>query len=223
MPLPQRIRMEVAQGWLEGDLVEVPRARGLVLFVEGGPGVHRSSRNLRVGDWLHDAGFSTLIPDLLTRDEGRKDLMNGDVRFDVDLLAARTLSAIEWIGQRPRLRTLPLGVFSAGTGTPAALCAAADHPDKIGAIVSRGGRPDLARKILSRVITPTLLIVGGDDHPVIELNQEALNTMAGERLLALVPGASHLFEQPGALDEVGRMAVEWYEGQLAFAERYQAR
>ena len=199
-----------------GTLVMPDQSRGLVLFAHGSGSSRFSPRNRFVADSLHRAGFGTLLLDLLTPDEERIDAATGRLRLDIDLLAHRVIAATDWLAADKIVPSAHLGYFGASTGAAAALIAAAQRPAEVGAVVSRGGRPDLAGAALARVRTPTLLIVGGDDTGVIELNQEAWRALGAERKeIQLVPGATHLFEEPGALEEVARLATEWFERTLA--------
>jgi putative phosphoribosyl transferase len=194
---------------VEGDLI-VPRdAAGLVLFAHGSGSSRFSRRNRAVADALVDAGFATLLLDLLTRKEEAIDQHTGQYRFDIDRLAERVIAAIDWAGDQPTLAALPIACFGASTGAAAALIAAAARPTRVRAVISRGGRPDLAGDALARVEAPTLLIVGGHDEPVIELNEEARRRLRVQSQTTIVPGATHLFEEPGALAKVARLAIEW--------------
>jgi predicted phosphoribosyltransferase/dienelactone hydrolase len=205
------IEIPVASGLsLAGDLAVPPQARGLVAFAHGSGSSRLSPRNRSVAQTLNDAGFATLLLDLLTPSE---ELDRGNV-FDIDLLAARLGAASSWLVERDDLRGLPLAYFGASTGAAAALTAAAEWPATIGAVISRGGRPDLARN-LSSVRAPTLLIVGGADLRVLELNREAQRNLRCVNELAVVPGATHLFEEPGALERVAHLAIGWLDRMLA--------
>ncbi len=195
---------------LEGDLQVPPEARGVVLFAHGSGSSRHSPRNRYVAGVLNQAGLATLLVDLLTWDEEQEDLRTHRLRFDIELLAGRLVAAIDWLAQTPETRGLAVGLFGASTGGGAALVAAAERPDAVRAVVSRGGRPDLAGPALSRVRVPTLLIVGGDDTPVIGMNREAMRQFQVETRLEIVPGASHLFEEPGTLEEVARLAAGWF-------------
>ncbi|MBX6365403.1 MAG: dienelactone hydrolase family protein [Gemmatimonadetes bacterium] len=208
------VTIEAAGVALAGDLVVPPNARGVVLFAHGSGSSRHSPRNRHVAAELHDGGLGTLLLDLLTEDEEAVDIHTAHLRFDIPLLAERLTGAIDWLAQEPTTRDLPLGLFGASTGAAAALTAAAARPERVGAVVSRGGRPDLAGDALPRVRAPTLLIVGGLDYPVIALNQEALARLRCEKELVIVPGATHLFEEPGTLDEVARLAREWFQRRL---------
>jgi putative phosphoribosyl transferase len=199
---------------LEGTLDIPDHARGLVLFAHGSGSSRHSPRNRRVAATLQRAGVATLLFDLLTKDEERADELTGHLRFDIDLLASRLRAATEWARQHDRTAGLRVGYFGSSTGAAAALVAAADEGGHVGAVVSRGGRPDLAGDALSRVRAPTLLIVGGDDDAVIPLNEQALARLRGEKRLEIVPRASHLFEEPGTLDQVADLAARWFAGYL---------
>jgi putative phosphoribosyl transferase len=200
---------------LEGNLLLPDGARGLVMFAHGSGSSRFSSRNRYVAEVLRAGGVGTLLIDLLTRDEETADLRTAHLRFDIGLLADRLVGASAWLAKQSETRSLKLGLFGASTGGGAALVAAARVPERIAAVVSRGGRPDLAGPALPAVQAPTLLIVGGDDGPVIEMNREAYEQLVCERQMVIVPGASHLFEEPGTLEEVARLAAEWFTRFLA--------
>ncbi len=195
---------------LDGNLGVSADARGVVLFAHGSGSGRHSPRNRYVAQVLRKAGLATLLIDLLTAEEEEVDLRTRHLRFDIGLLAERLVGATEWLERNPDTQNLRVGYFGASTGAAAALVAAAEHPEPIGAIVSRGGRPDLAGPALPRVTAPTLLIVGGNDFPVIGMNQEAMEQLRTEKRLEIVPGATHLFEEPGALEEVARLAADWF-------------
>jgi Dienelactone hydrolase and related enzymes len=199
---------------LEGNLVIPPRATGVVLFAHGSGSSRFSSRNRYVAEQLRTGGVGTLLIDLLTRQEEQIDMRTAHLRFDIGLLADRLVGTIEWLEREPQTHNLKVGLFGASTGGGAALAAAARRPDRVAAVVSRGGRPDLAGPALPLVQAPTLLIVGGDDTPVIGMNQEAYDQMKSVRRLEIVPGASHLFEEPGTLEAVARLAREWFQRYL---------
>jgi putative phosphoribosyl transferase len=199
---------------LEGVLEVPDGARGVVAFAHGSGSGRHSPRNREVARALADAGLATLLLDLLTPAEEHEDLRTRRLRFDVGLLAERVSGAIDWLGEQPRIAPLGVGCFGASTGAAAALIAAADRPDRVRAVVSRGGRPDLAGSALPRVAAPTLLIVGGNDPAVIDLNREALERLGAPRELEIVPGAGHLFEEPGKLAEVARLARGWFLAHL---------
>ncbi len=197
-----------------GDLRVPAGARGLVLFAHGSGSSRFSTRNRQVAEFLGERGFATLLLDLLTPKEEAVDVQTAQYRFDIARLGPRVSAAADWAVRRPDLESLPIGCFGASTGAAAALIAAADRPGDIRAVVSRGGRPDLAGEALKRVNAPTLLIVGGEDQPVIELNREAMRHMHGVVKLEIVPGATHLFEEPGALEQVAALAAEWFDRHL---------
>lgn len=199
---------------LYATLALPPRAAGLVVFVHGTGSGRFSPRNQLVAERLEEAGLATLLLDLLTEAEEELDARTGHLRFDIDLLAGRVGAAVGWAAAQPALRALPVGLFGASTGAAAALIAAADHPARVRAVVSRGGRPDLAGDALRRVRAPTLLLVGGRDLTVLELNRTAARELRSEAKLLVVPGATHLFEEPGALDEVARAARGWFRAHL---------
>jgi dienelactone hydrolase len=208
------VRVTAGAVTLEGNLSLPEGARGVVLFAHGSGSGRHSSRNRYVARLLNQAGLATLLIDLLTADEEAVDLQTAHLRFDIGLLAQRLVGATGWLTQQPDTRHLRIGYFGASTGAAAALVAAAERPDVVGAVVSRGGRPDLAGPALPLVRAPTLLIVGGSDVPVIGLNRAAFEQLRCEKQLVIVPGATHLFEEPGALDEVARLAREWFERHL---------
>jgi dienelactone hydrolase len=195
---------------LAGDLVVPPAARGIVVFAHGSGSGRFSPRNRAVAGVLVRAGLATLLMDLLTPEEEAVDLRTRQLRFDIGLLARRVIASIGWLAADASARGLPVGCFGASTGAAAALNAAAERPERVGAVVSRGGRPDLAGEALLRVQAPTLLIVGGNDHDVLRLNVEALAALGGEARLEVVPGATHLFEEPGALERVTVLARDWF-------------
>ena len=208
------VLIDAAGAELAGDLGLVEGARAVVLFAHGSGSSRLSTRNRRVAAALRRAGLATLLIDLLTEDEEQVDTVTAEYRFDIDLLAERLVAVAGWLQRDPATRHLPICLFGASTGAAAALVAAARRPDAICAVVSRGGRPDLARPMLHRVRAPVLLIVGGADFPVMGLNREAMGDLSCERQLAVVAGATHLFEEPGALDEVARYAAGWFNGHL---------
>ena len=203
------VRLQADGVTLDGDLTLPAGARGVVLFAHGSGSSRHSPRNRYVAGVLRDARLGTLLIDLLTRDEERAEAQTGHLRFDIPLLARRLGAAIEWLAWDEETRGLPVGLFGASTGGGAALVAAAEHPDSVHAVVSRGGRPDLAGEALGRVRAPTLLIVGERDHPVIAMNRDALARLGAEKRLDIVPGASHLFEEKGTLEQVARLAAGW--------------
>jgi len=201
---------------LEGDLRIPAGAKGIVVFVHGSGSSRHSPRNRHVAKSLEEGGrLGTLLFDLLTPQEEVVDNVSGELRFNVNLLAQRVLDATEWLMTFPQAQHLQLGYFGASTGGAGALIAAASSRHPISAVVSRGGRPDLAGEILPKVTTPTLLIVGGDDEVVIKLNQRAYDKLNCEKDMRIIPGATHLFEEPGALEKVSHLAREWFERHLS--------
>jgi putative phosphoribosyl transferase len=202
---------------LEGDLTIPDGARGLVLFAHGSGSSRHSSRNRFVAEELQHGDLGTLLLDLLTPDEERVDMQTRHLRFDIGLLADRLIGAIRWLDLQDDTRGLPLGLFGASTGGGAALVVAARRPDRVEAVVSRGGRPDLADDELPNVRAPTLLIVGGNDPVVIELNKLAMRRMVAPVELVIIPRATHLFEEPGALEEVARLSRNWFVQYLVAA------
>lgn len=211
----QPVRIPTDDAVLDGDLALAAAARGVVVFAHGSGSSRFSPRNRHVAARLQAGGLATLLMDLLTPEEERVDAVTRELRFDIPLLARRLVGAIDWLTQQPETAPLPVGTFGASTGAAAALIAAAERPDVVRAVVSRGGRPDLAGDALDRVRAPTLLIVGELDPAVIELNQQALERLPGQKALEIVPGATHLFEEPGTLAQVARLAGEWFEAHLA--------
>ena len=195
---------------LAGNLSIPTDARGIVVFAHGSGSSRNSPRNRFVADTLRAAGLATLLMDLLTEAEEAEDVRTLALRFDIGLLARRLASATDWLAQQPDVSALPVGYFGASTGAGAALVAAAERPDAVAAVVSRGGRPDLAGQSLGSVRAPTLLIVGGADEPVIEMNRDALRQMSALTHLEIIPGATHLFEEPGALEQVATLARAWF-------------
>jgi pimeloyl-ACP methyl ester carboxylesterase len=212
--LTDLVRVPSGASILEGDLVVPPGAAGLVLFAHGSGSGRHSERNRHVAQELQAARLATLLFDLLTVDEEALDAETAHLRFDIELLADRLLDATAWARAEARLADLPLGYCGASTGGAAALVAAARRPDDVGAVVSRGGRPDLAGAALPNVRAPTLLVVGEWDDVVWRLNEAAMRRMPGEVRLEIVPRATHLFEEPGALETVARLAREWFLGHL---------
>lgn len=205
---------------LEG-IVSIPEeTKGLVVFVHGSGSSRHSPRNQYIAQTLQEGGLATLLFDLLTPLEEESDLQSRYLRFDIDLLARRTAGVLEWLDIQPFAYGLKRGLFGSSTGAAAALMAAADLPDQVSAIVSRGGRPDLAGRALPLVEAPTLLIVGGNDETVIDLNEQALKQMSADAKtkLTVVPGASHLFEEPGALEYAARLARDWFTMHLSLVE-----
>jgi len=199
---------------LEGNLTLPEGAAGLVLFAHGSGSSRHSPRNRHVAAILNQSKLATLLVDLLTPEEEAIDLRTAHLRFDIGLLAERLIGATDWLMEYQDTRNLRIGYFGASTGAAAALVAAAERRYAVGAVVSRGGRPDLAGPALTRVRAPTLLIVGGNDFQVIELNRAAFEQLRCEKRFVIVPGATHLFEEPGALDEVAALARDWFQRYL---------
>lgn len=208
------VRVSLASVVLDGDLVVPSWARGLVLFAHGSGSSRLSPRNRFVAAELNSVGLATLLIDLLTPAEEAVDLQTRRLRFDIALLTERLVGAIDWLAGQDSTRHMVVGLFGASTGAAAALVAAAARPARVRAVVSRGGRPDLAGAALTRVRAPTLLIVGGDDTPVIHLNEVAQSQLTTRAVLEIVPRAGHLFEEPGALEEVARLAKGWFLAHL---------
>lgn len=200
---------------LKGNLKVPEEARGVVLFAHGSGSSRFSPRNRYVAQVLHESRLATLLVDLLTPLEETLDQRTMHLRFDIGLLASRLIDATKWLRQHPATRHLNIGYFGASTGSAAALLAAVECPHAVSAIVSRGGRPDLVGSALSRVKAPTLLIVGGNDIPVIELNRQALAQLRTEKELKIIAGATHLFEEPGTLKQVAQLASQWFDRYLS--------
>jgi dienelactone hydrolase len=210
LPEPQEIDIDLPGAHLAGAFTVPDDAKGIVLFAHGSGSSRHSPRNRYVAEVLQRAGLGTLLMDLLTREEDAIDNYTRQFRFDIALLASRLIAAIDWLSSQPTTRGLPIGLFGASTGAAAALQAAAARPALVRAVVSRGGRPDLAGDALERVQAPTLLIIGADDMPVIPLNESARKRLRTSSQLVLVPGASHLFEEPGTLAEASQLAKDWF-------------
>jgi putative phosphoribosyl transferase len=204
------VKVEAGQVVLDGSLCIPPRVRGIVLFAHGSGSSRLSPRNKYVAQVLQKASIGTLLFDLLTREEEIIDDRTAKYRFEIKLLAKRLVAATDWLPEYLGAENVKLGYFGASTGAAAALIAASDRSDMVLAVVSRGGRPDLAAPALTKVKAATLLIVGGEDTEVIEMNREALAKLKAEKSMVIVPGATHLFEEPGALEEVARLASDWF-------------
>jgi dienelactone hydrolase len=214
LALSRQIRIPAGHAHLEGELKIPAGAAGVVLFAHGSGSSRHSPRNQFVARVIRESGNGTLLFDLLTREEESEDNITARLRFDIGLLARRLAQATRWVNTQPETRQLGVGYFGASTGGGAALVAAAELGKDIDAVVSRGGRPDLAGEALARVQSPTLLIVGEHDSAVIRLNEAALARLLCEKEMKIVPSATHLFEEPGALEEVARLASEWFRGHL---------
>jgi dienelactone hydrolase len=199
---------------LQGILHVPANAQHIILFAHGSESSYNSPRNVCVARTLTGAGLATLVIDLLTPDEDASDQQKRRLRFDIRLLSKRLYGAIDWLLRQPETQKLPIGCFGVGTSAAAALVAAADHPELISAIVSRGGRPDLAGPALPRVSAPTLLIIGEKDLSVLALNRAALAALTAEKRLVIIPGATHLFEESGALEQTTRLALQWFNRYL---------
>lgn len=209
------VKIPINSVTLEGNLTIPEGAKGIVVFAHGSGSSRFSSRNRYVAQELQKEGLGTLLFDLLTAEEERIDMITAHLRFDIDLLANRLVSVTNWLFSNPETKNLNIGYFGASTGAAAALIAAKEHANVIKAVVSRGGRPDLAEKALPNVKAPTLLIVGGEDYQVIEMNEWALDRLKVEQKeLKIVPGATHLFEEPGTLEQVANLAGEWFKKYL---------
>lgn len=208
------VHISASNARLEGSLIIPENARGIVLFAHGSGSSRFSPRNQYVAHYLNDRGLATLLIDLLTAEEDAIDEETREFRFDIELLAKRLIEVSKWLEKDARTTSLPIGYFGSSTGAAAALIAAADMGPAVSAVVSRGGRPDLAAEHLSHVRAATLLIVGGDDTVVIGLNEEAYQLLQCEKKLEIVPRATHLFEEHGALEEVARLASGWFAGHL---------
>jgi dienelactone hydrolase len=209
------VRIPAGRVALDGNLTILDQTKALVLFAHGSGSTRHSPRNQFVARTLNQAGLATLLFDLLTPQEESVDLYTREHRFDIGLLAERLVHATKWATQQKQTKDFKIGYFGSSTGGGAALVAAAELPDEVGAIVSRGGRPDLAGDALPKVKAPTLLIVGGEDHVVIELNEQARAQMKCECKIDIVPGATHLFEEPDALEKVAKLASDWFIGHIA--------
>ena len=212
--IEQSVMIPVGRAKLAGDLVVPEGAAGIVLFAHGSGSSRKSSRNRYVSRFLQRAGLATLLMDLLTQEEEVVDDYTREFRFDIPRLGARLVAAVDWLQRQDATRNLAIGTFGASTGAAAAIIAAAERPDTVKAVVSRGGRPDLAGVALPRVQAPALLIVGGWDEPVIELNRQAMQCMTAPTELVIVPEATHLFEEPGKLEQVAGLAANWFTRHL---------
>jgi putative phosphoribosyl transferase len=211
----QALRIPVAGVLLEADVTVPEQARGVVAFAHGSGSSRHSPRNRYVAGELQAAGLGTVLADLLTEQEEELDARTGELRFDISLLAVRVIALTDWVTEYEQTKGLTVGLFGASTGAAAALVAAAARPERVGAVVSRGGRPDLAGEFLRIVRAPTLLIVGGNDEVVIDLNRRAMQKLSVETRLAIVPGATHLFAEPGTLEQVAELARDWFVVHLA--------
>lgn len=215
-PRDQKVEIDANGVIINGNLTIPKRARGIVIFAHGSGSGRFSPRNRFVAEELNKADIAALLIDLLTGEEEREDEVTREYRFNIDLLASRLMYATHFVKQDSRTSELHVGYFGASTGAAAALVAAAQLPEQVEAIVSRGGRPDLGGEALGRVKAPVLLLVGGEDYQVIDLNKEALEKLASvkNKELVIIPGATHLFEEPGKLEDVASHAVEWFKKYL---------
>ena len=214
-PMAREVHIPSGKCLIHADLVVPAGARGIVVFAHGSGSSRQSTRNRWVASELHRGQLATLLVDLLTLDEAARDEQTRELRFDIQLLAHRVIDAVHWVSRDREIRALPVGLFGASTGAAAALFGAAREPGRVKAVVSRGGRPDMAESVLSLVEAPTLLIVGGNDPEVLALNQRALSHLRCERRLEIVPGATHLFEERGALERVAEVTRAWFVAHLA--------
>ena len=210
----QIVRIPAGRVTLNADLFVPVDARGIILFAHGSGSSRHSHRNQFVARVLQQSDFATLLMDLLTTEEEHLDNQTRELRFDIGMLAERLTAAVKWTADQARLKEMPIGLFGASTGAAAALVTAADQPDLVRSVVSRGGRPDLAGPALQKVTAPTLLIVGGYDDAVLVLNEQAKAQMTGRVILKIVPRATHLFEEAGALAHVADLAAEWFQSTL---------
>lgn len=210
----EAVQVRADSAALDGDLTVPQDARGIVVFAHGSGSSRHSPRNRHVASVLQEADFATLLFDLLTTDEETVDAQTGHLRFDIDLLAERLVSVVGCVRREYEVGDRPVGLFGASTGAAAALCAAAEHPDDVAAVVSRGGRPDLADPMLPAVQAPTLLVVGGRDPDVLSLNERAAARLTCVNEVVVVPGADHLFTEPGTLEAVAQHATRWFNEHL---------
>ena len=208
--MERMVQIEAGPVTLEGSLSVPANATGVVLFAHGSGSSRHSPRNRYVAEVLQKAGLGTLLIDLLTIDEEKAEAQTRHLRFDIRLLAERLISATDWLAREPDTQKLDIGYFGASTGAGAALVGAAQRSQLVRAVLSRGGRPDLAGQHLQQVMAPTLLIVGGRDLPVIDMNRTALEQLRAKKQLEIIPGATHLFEESGTLEEVARLAADWF-------------
>jgi putative phosphoribosyl transferase len=222
LPAESEVRIASASDFIFADFASPPDALGLVVFAHGSGSSRHSPRNRSVAQALREGRLATLLVDLLTPAEEQRDLATLEFRFDIERLAGRLVDATRWAAAQPGVKADSIGYFGASTGSAAALLAAAHLGARVAAVVSRGGRPDLAGDALPQVTAATLLIVGSDDHPIIELNRRALARLACEKELVIVPGATHLFHEPGTLERVAELAAAWFTQHVRPAARMRA-
>ena len=215
------VQIPVDSMHLEAEWIMPPNASGVVIFAHGSGSSRHSRRNQFVASILHESGVGTVLLDLLTRQEERRDAADGQLRFDIEMLTNRLITAVRWVEDHPAAHEQPIGLFGASTGAAAAIAAASILGDRISAVVSRGGRPDLAYEHLRHITAPTLLIVGERDDAVVHLNKEASQHLRCLKKLSIIPGATHLFEEPGALEKVASLAASWFKNHLAGESRKQ--
>lgn len=215
------VQIPVDSMHLEAEWIMPPNATGVVIFAHGSGSSRHSRRNQFVASILHESGIGTVLLDLLTRQEERRDATDGQLRFDIEMLTNRLISAVRWVEDHPAAHEQPIGLFGASTGAAAAIATASILGDRIGAVVSRGGRPDLAYEHLRHVTAPTLLIVGERDDAVVRLNKEASQHLRCIKKISIVPGATHLFEEPGALEKVSSLAAAWFRNHLRSESKVQ--
>jgi pimeloyl-ACP methyl ester carboxylesterase len=208
------VQIPVDSMHLEAEWIMPPNASGIVIFAHGSGSSRHSRRNQFVASVLHESGIGTVLLDLLTRQEERRDAADGQLRFDIEMLTNRLITAVRWVEDHPAAHDQPIGLFGASTGAAAAIAAASILGERISAVVSRGGRPDLAYEHLRHVTAPTLLIVGERDDAVVRLNKEASQHLRCLKKLSIIPGATHLFEEPGALEKVSSLAAGWFKKNL---------
>ncbi|MBW8706253.1 putative phosphoribosyl transferase [Streptomyces sp. MBT84] len=223
MMISELVMVPTEEAVLTGDLVVPGNVPAVILFAHGSGSSRLSVRNRAAAAELHKAGLGTLLLDLLSEREEREDAATARHRFDIPMLSRRLVAALEWLAQEPNTRNLPAGLFGASTGAAAALMAAAEQPERVYAVVSRGGRPDLAGDALERVTAPVLLVVGGADEAVLGLNREAAERLSAPHEIHVVPGATHLFPEPGALEEVAEVAGQWFLEHLEKARGHGGR
>jgi putative phosphoribosyl transferase len=206
----QFTRISTGNTVLDADLYLPPKATRLIVFAHGSGSNRHSLRNRSVAQVMNQAGLATLLVSLLSVEEEAEDLIKGHLRFNIDLLGNRLVSLIDWLHENPATSQFVFGIFGSSTGAAGALICAAERPEQVKAVVSRGGRPDMAEKYLDKVQAPTLLIAGGDDFPVIDLNRRALVALKTEKAMIIIPGATHLFEEPGAIEKVAELSRDWF-------------